>query len=100
MQWWLTALITACIVMLAHHLGLVTKVADVISQIAGCCRCSVFWAVLVVMVVAGVDPLLCVFVAIVLAYASEWASLCLFAANKLYDKIWQRIKNQHRRNRR
>ena len=100
MQWWLTALITACIVMLAHHLGLVAKVADVISQIAGCCRCSVFWAVLVVMVVSGVEPLLCVFAAIVLAYASEWASLCLFAANKLYDTLWQRIKNQHRRSRR
>ena len=34
MQWWLTTLITAYIVMLAHHLGLVYKVADVISQIA------------------------------------------------------------------
>ena len=98
MQWWLTALITACIVMLAHHLGLITKVADVISQIAGCCRCSVFWAVLAATVITGVEPLLCVFVAIVLAYASEWASLCLFAANKLYDTLWQRIKNQHRRN--
>ena len=98
MQWWLTALITACIVMLAHHLGLVTKVADVISQIAGCCRCSVFWSVLAATVITGVEPLLCVLAAIVLAYASEWASLCLFAANKLYDKLWQRIKNQHRRN--
>ena len=37
MQWWLTALLTACIVSLAHHLGLITKVTDVISQIAGCC---------------------------------------------------------------
>ena len=85
MQWWLTALITACIVRLAHHLGLITKVADVISQIAGCCRCSVFWAVLAATVVTGVEPLLCVFVAIVLAYASEWASLVLYAANKVYD---------------
>ena len=100
MQWWLTALITACIVMLAHHLGLVTKVADVISQIAGCCRCSVFWAVLVATVITGVEPLLCVLAAIVLAYASEWASLCLFAANKLYDTLWGRIKNKHRRKRR
>lgn len=100
MQWWLTALITACIVILAHHLGLVTKIADVISQIAGCCRCSVFWAVLAATVITGVEPLLCVLASIVLAYASEWASLCLFAANQLYDKLWQRIKNQHRRNRR
>ena len=98
MQWWLIALITACIVMLAHHLGLVTKVADVISQIAGCCRCSVFWAVLAATVITGVEPLLCVLASIVLAYASEWASLCLFAAYKLYDKLWQKIKNQHRRN--
>ena len=100
MQWWLTALLTACIVTLAHHLGLVTKVADVISQIAGCCRCSVFWTVLVVMVITGVEPLLCALAAIVLAYASEWASLCLFAANKLYDTLWQRIKNKRHRNRR
>lgn len=100
MQWWLTALVTACIVMLAHHLGLVAKVADVISQIAGCCRCSVFWAVLAATLITGVEPLLCVLAAIVLAYASEWASLVLFAANQLYDKLWQRIKNQHRRNRR
>ena len=100
MQWWLIALITACIVMLAHHLGLITKVADVISQIAGCCRCSVFWAVLAITVITGVEPLLCVFVAIVLAYASEWASLVLYAANKVYDTLWQRIKNKRRRNRR
>lgn len=100
MQWWLTALITACIVMLAHHLGLYTKVADVISQIAGCCRCSVFWAVLAITVITGVEPLLCVFAAIMFAYASEWASLCLFAANKLYDKIWQIIKNKRPRIRR
>ena len=100
MQWWLIALITACIVMLAHHLGLVAKVADVISQIAGCCRCSVFWAVLVITLITGVEPLLCALAAIVFAYASEWASLCLFVANQLYDKLWQRIKNQPRRNRR
>ena len=100
MQWWLTSLITACIVMLAHHLGLITKVADVISQIAGCCRCSVFWTVLAITVITGVEPLLCVFVAIVLAYASEWASLVLYAANKLYDTLWQRIKNKRHRNRR
>ena len=100
MQWWLTSLITACIVMLAHHLGLITKVADVISQIAGCCRCSVFWAVMAITVITGVEPLLCVFVAIVLAYASEWASLVLYAANKVYDTLWQRIKNKRRRNRR
>ena len=93
-------MITACIVMLAHHLGLVTKVADVISQIAGCCRCSVFWAVLAATVITGVEPLLCVFAAIVLAYASEWASLCLFAANKVYDDLWLRIKNKRHRNRR
>ena len=68
MQWWLTALITACIVMLAHHLELVTKVADVISQIAGCCRCSVFWTVLAATVITGVEPLLCVLASIVLAY--------------------------------
>ena len=86
--------------MLAHHLGLVTKVADVISQIAGCCRCSVFWAVLAATVITGVEPLLCVFAAIVLAYASEWASLCLFAANKVYDDLWLRIKNKRHRNRR
>lgn len=67
MQWWITALLTACIVMLAHHLGLVTKVADVISQIAGCCRCSVLWTVLAATVITGVEPLLCVLVAIVLA---------------------------------
>ena len=100
MQWWHTSLITACIVMLAHHLGLITKVADVISQIAGCCRCSVFWAVMAITVITGVEPLLCVFVAIVLAYASEWASLVLYAANKVYDTLWQRIKNKRRRNRR
>lgn len=93
-------MITACIVMLAHHLGLVAKVAEVISQIAGCCRCSVFWAVLAITVITDVEPLLCVFASIVLAYASEWASLCLFTANKLYDSLWQRIKNKRHRNRR
>ena len=79
---------------------LLRKVADVISQIAGCCRCSVFWAVLAITVITDVEPLLCVFAAIALAYASEWASLCLYAANKVYDDLWQRIKNKRHRNRR
>ena len=79
---------------------LLRKTADVISRIAGCCRCSVFWSVLAATVITGVEPLLCVLASIVLAYASEWASLCLFAANKLYDTLWQRIKNKRHRNRR
>ena len=55
-------------------------------------------AVLAATVITGVEPLLCVLASIVLAYASEWASLCLFAANKLYDTLWQRIKNKRHRN--
>ena len=72
-----------------------------VVAIVGICGDSVangHLAAVAATVITGVEPLLCVLASIVLAYASEWASLCLFAANKLYDKLWQKIKNQHRRN--
>lgn len=94
MNWVATALLAAFAVALAHHLGLVEKVAETAREIAGCSRCSVFWAVLCVLLFEGVNAVTAFGAAIMLAYLSNWFGLVLFKAAKLYDRLWQRINNR------
>lgn len=94
MNWVTTALLAAFAVALAHHLGLVEKVAETAREIAGCSRCSVFWAVLCVLLIEEVNSVAAFGAAIMLAYLSDWFGLVLFKAAKLYDRLWQRINNR------
>lgn len=90
------ALLTAWAVALAHHLGLVGKVSDVIREIAGCCRCSVFWCVLGVLIMNGVNIYIAAASAILLAYLADWLGLLFFTTGNLYNKVWQKIHNRSR----
>ena len=75
MGWMITALAVAVITALAHHLGLVGKVVEVVSEVAACQRCSVFWTVLVVMILSGVPALQSALAALPLAYLCDWLGL-------------------------
>nr|DAO69127.1 MAG TPA: hypothetical protein [Caudoviricetes sp.] len=94
MGWAGIALLVAFSVALAHHLGLVEKVAETVREIAGCARCSVFWVVFCVLLLEGVHAVVAFGAAIVLAYLTDWLGLLFFKAAKLYDKLWQRINNR------
>ena len=91
MGWMVTALAVAVITALAHHLGLVEKVAEVVSRIAGCQRCSVFWTVLVALVLSGVPALQAALAALPLAYLCDWLGLAFYGLAKIYDSVWKRI---------
>lgn len=98
MDWAVIALVAASSVALAHHLGLVEKVAETAREIAGCSRCSVFWTVLCVLLFEGVHAVVAFGAAIFLAYLSDWFGLLLFKAAKKYEKLWQRINNRQKGN--
>lgn len=91
MGWMITALAVAVVTALAHHLGLVGKAAAVVSEIAGCQRCSVFWTVLVAMAMSGVPVLQSALAALPLAYLCDWLGLAFYRLAKIYDGIWKRI---------
>lgn len=96
MDWAAIALVAALSVALAHHLGLVERVAETAREIAGCSRCSVFWAVLCVQLLEGVHAVIAFGTAIILAYFTDWFGLLLFRAAKLYEKLWQRTNNRQK----
>nr|DAH79183.1 MAG TPA: hypothetical protein [Caudoviricetes sp.] len=96
MNWAIIALLAAVSAALAHHLGLVEKVAETAREIAGCSRCSVFWTVFCVLLFERVHAVVAFGAAIILAYLSDWFGLLLFRAAKLYEKLWQRINNRQK----
>lgn len=94
MDWVWTALAAALSVALAHHLGLIAKVAGTAGEIAKCSRCSVFWTVLAVLLIEGAHPVAAFVAAIVLSYLTDWLGLALFRAAQIYDRLWQRINRR------
>lgn len=91
MGWMVTALAVAVITALAHHLGLVGKVVEVVSEVAACQRCSVFWTVLVVMILSGAPALQSALAALPLAYLCDWLGLAFYKLAEIYDRLWKRI---------
>lgn len=91
MGWMITAFAVAVITALAHHLGLVGKVVEVVSEVAACQRCSVFWTVLVVMILSGVPALQSALAALPLAYLCDWLGLAFCKLAEIYDRLWKRI---------
>ncbi len=96
----LTALVTAFAVALGHHLGLVEKVSGVAVEVASCARCSVFWAVLAVLLLERQDIVLSIGIAMLLAYATDWVGILLYRAAEIYERVWQRTEKQKKPNRR
>ncbi len=93
----ITSLVTAFAVALGHHLGLVEKVSEVVAEVASCARCSVFWAVLAVLLVRHTDIVISVGIAMAFAYATDWFGILLYKVSNMYDGIWQRLSNLKRR---
>lgn len=98
MQLWpLYAMTAAAAIALAHHLGLVAKIAEVCAQIASCQRCSVFWGLVALALLFHWPLISAVAVAIVAAYSADWLGLLFFDLNNIYTRLWtRRNKRLHR----
>ena len=82
---------------LASHLGLTSAISKVLSRILGCSTCSTFWGCLAFLVLTGEDPAIAAILSITAAYASNWLLPLLIAAQNEYDKLWQKLTNQRRK---
>lgn len=86
--------ICICVVAtLAQHLGLLPEIAKVISKIASCAMCSTFWACVSFLVfVKHVDIAIAATFSVLAAYMSHWVLLVLLWLQKVYNRVWERIK--------
>lgn len=85
------ALIALIFGMLAHHLGLSEAIASVITKIAKCHKCFVFWTSLSLLAFCDYNILAAIGLSLVNAYLSNWVGLILMWLNRKYDIIWERL---------
>lgn len=91
-----TALVVMMCATLAQHLGLSEAVVGVVARVAKCPKCMSFWCTALVLIYLGCDPLVAAGLSLLMAYASHWFGIALYALNYLYDRLWQKIDRQRR----
>ena len=77
--------------MLAHHLGLTEAIAGVITKIAKCHKCVVFWVTLFTLTFSGYNLFIVIGLSLFNAYLSNWVGLILIWLNGKYYAIWERL---------
>lgn len=93
---WIVAIVSMCVVLIAHHLGFVDKAYNVAGEIARCPMCSVFWITLGVLWYNGIDIIEAIALSFIMAYLSNWVAIGLELLSTLYEKIWQKSRRQMR----
>lgn len=96
MGWIATALLTALTAAVAHHLGLVEKAAGIVTEIAKCPRCTVFWITFSVLLMGHTDLVISAAMSMTLAYFTDWFGLLLFRLAKMYERLWRRQRKRNR----
>lgn len=76
---------------LAVHLGLPEAIAEVVSKVAKCEKCTSFWATAAVLWHGGADLIAIVALSIFAAYLSHWIGLLLIVMQKIFTRSWQRV---------
>lgn len=98
MSWAVITVIAMVCISLAHYLGLVTRIAEIAQEIAGCSMCSTFWGTLVLLCILGCPFMVAVALSLSAAYLSNWLSLLYWWVSNKYDRLWERLnknsKNQ------
>lgn len=85
------AIVLMVVATTAVHLGLPQEIAKVIMKICGCHKCSSFWLTLVIL--SLYSPLwLALLLSFTAAYLSNWFALLLILLNKLYDRLWGKLR--------
>lgn len=93
---WIVAIVTMCIVLIAHHLGFIEKVYGVIGEVARCSMCSVFWVTFIVLCYYKVCSFEAIALSFFMAYLSNWVAIGMEYLSILYEIAWQRSKRQMR----
>lgn len=89
-----TALAVMLFATTAQHLGLAEAVSGILDKIAGCHMCCSFWSTLVVLLLCGADVFTAAGLSMIMAYMSHWFALFLELMNRLYDRVWERIRRR------
>lgn len=91
-----TALAVMVFATTAQHLGLTEAVAGVLDKIAGCHMCSTFWCSLAVLLLCGADVFTAAGLSLLMAYLSHWFGLVLELLNRIYTKLWERLRRRQK----
>lgn len=93
----LTSMILMVSVNLIHHLGLAQAIAEVMNKILGCSQCHTFWSVVAGLTCLGQDIITAVFLAITMAYLSNWFGLILLYLQRKFTTMYEREKDKEER---
>lgn len=88
------AICAAISAVLMQHLGLCEAIAEVIGKIAKCHVCCCFWLTIVALLYSGCGIIAAVSLSIVMAYLSNFFSIVLVLAQKIYDRLWEKTNKQ------
>jgi hypothetical protein len=89
---WIVAIVSMCVILVAHHLGFIDKVYTVIGEIVRCPMCSVFWGTVVILLYYGYNILEVIALSFLMAYLSNWIVIPLELLSKANEKLWQRSR--------
>lgn len=97
----LTLLLTSIVLMvsvnLIHHLGLAQAIAEMVGKIMECSQCLTFWSVIAVLTYLGQDIVTATFLAITMAYLSNWFGLILLYLQRKFTTLYEREKDKEER---
>ena len=97
----LTLLLTSIVLMvsvnLIHHLGLAQAIEEVVGKILECSQCLTFWSVMAGLIYLGQDIVTATFLAITMAYLSNWFGLILLYLQRKFTTLYEREKDKERR---
>lgn len=90
----LTSLVLTVSVNLIHHLGLAQAIAEVVGKILGCSQCLTFWSVMAGLIYLGQDVIIATFLAITMAYLSNWFGLLLLYLQRKFTILYEREREE------
>lgn len=97
----LTILLTSIVLMvsvnLIHHLGLAQAIADVVDKILECSQCLTFWSVMAGLIYIGQDIVTATFLAITMAYLSNWFGLLLLYLQRKFTILYEKKRDKEER---
>ena len=74
------------------HLGLPQAIAGVLMKISKCHKCLSFWLTLLGLLWLGCPIVHAALLSLLAAYLSNWFAVLMVVLNKLYERLWERLK--------
>lgn len=97
----LTILLTSIVLMvsvnLIHHLGLAQAIEEVVGKILECSLCLTFWSVMAGLIYLGQDIVTATFLAITMAYMSNWFGLLLLYLQRKFTILYEKKRDKEER---